>query len=724
MTVKELTQHLADTVSTWKKLDLLRQDDALKLDGMSLDIASVVAVARENQAAQVSPDPKVSNRVIAGVKTLHEYLEKGYFIYGVNTGFGGNADSRTPEVGKLQQALLQLTQTGILAENRNVHGSVDSLPLSWVRASIVVRCNHLLRGHSGVRLDIIKAMLELLRNNMTPIIPLRGSISASGDLMPLSYIVGVLEGNPDIKVYWDCQPEPCVLSSPAALEAIGITPFVLGPKEGLGLINGAAPSAAVGSLAVYDANQLAVLSQVLTAMTCEAMVGNAENYHEFPALIRPHPGQIEVASNIRNVIEGSKLVETSAAKDHFRQGLFQDRYALRGASQWLGPQLEDLALSMKQITTELNSTQDNPVIDSKSGEIYFCCNFQAASVTSAMEKTRGALQMMGKLLFSYSSELINPDLSKGLPPNLVADEPSLSFTMKGVDINMAAYLSELGWLTHSVTPHVQSAEMHNQPINSLALISARYTMQAVEIVSMMSACLLYVACQALDLRVRDLKFMEALEDQVKKAVEEQSGHLGEEKGNLQKSLKEAVVRSWRESSREDLHVRIRHMSDAIAAAWVALSYNNIAENSIDHLKLVQKHICQQAEALFKKMQQKSFNGELDTESYLGVSSKLLYRFVRKELNVPFHCGLVEHPTVKGSDVPTRSRKTIGSWISIVFDAIVDGRIQTPVRDSYTKTMGKGVNGKLQDGVVKKPQSSVKRSAAGKRQINGSGNPAA
>ncbi|KAF3318484.1 hypothetical protein TWF173_007891 [Orbilia oligospora] len=691
MTVKELTQHLADTISTWKKLDLLRQDDDLKLDGMSLDIASVVAVARENQAARVSPDPKVSNRVIAGVKTLHEYLEKGYFIYGVNTGFGGNADSRTPEVGKLQQALLQLTQTRILAENRNIHGSIDSLPLSWVRASIVVRCNHLLRGHSGVRLDIIKAMLELLRNKMTPIIPLRGSISASGDLMPLSYIVGVLEGNPDIKVYWDRQPEPCVLSSPAALEAIGITPFVLGPKEGLGLINGAAPSAAVGSLAVYDANQLAVLSQVLTAMTCEAMVGNAENYHEFPALIRPHPGQIEVASNIRNVIEGSKLVETSAAKDHFRQGLFQDRYALRGASQWLGPQLEDLALSMKQITTELNSTQDNPVIDSKSGEIYFCCNFQAASVTSAMEKTRGALQMMGKLLFSYSPELINPDLSKGLPPNLVADEPSLSFTMKGVDINMAAYLSELGWLTHSVTPHVQSAEMHNQPINSLALISARYTMQAVEIVSMMSACLLYVACQALDLRVRDLKFMEALEDQVRKAVEEQSGHLGGE----------------RNPSEEP--------QSSSSATWVALSHNNIAENSIDHLKLVQKYICQQAEALFKKMQQKSFNGELDTESYLGVSSKLLYRFVRKELNVPFHCGLVEHPTVKGSDVPTRSRKTIGSWISIIFDAIIDGRIQTPVCDSYTKTVGKGVNGKLQNGVKKF------KGAAGKRQINGNGN---
>ncbi|KAK6503254.1 hypothetical protein TWF481_008283 [Arthrobotrys musiformis] len=690
MTAKVASSHLTGTLGIWDKLDMLRLDNDLSLDGMSLDIASVIAVARENHSARISPDPKVSNRVIAGVKTLHEYLEKGYFIYGVNTGFGGNADSRTPEVGKLQQALLQLTQTGIMTENGNLHGSLGTLPLSWVRASIFVRCNHLLRGHSGVRLDIIKAMLELLRNNLTPIIPMRGSISASGDLMPLSYIVGVLEGNPDIKVYWDCKPEPRILSAPEALQTIGIEPFVLGPKEGLGLINGAAPSAAVGSLAVYDANRLAILSQVLTAMTCEAMLGNAENYHEFPAAIRPHPGQIEVAANIREVLEGSKLVEISAAKDHFRQGLFQDRYALRGASQWLGPQLEDLELSMKQITTELNSTQDNPVIDSESGEIFFCCNFQAASVTTAMEKTRGALQMMGKLLFSYSSELINPDLSKGLPPNLVADEPSLSFTMKGVDINMAAYLSELGWLTHSVTPHVQSAEMHNQPINSLALISARYTMQAVELVSMMSACLLYVACQALDLRVRDLTFMEALKEELKNIIEETLGHLGEEKEEFQQSIKVAVVRSWRDSSREDLHIRIRNMSDSIAAAWLTLSHKTAANASIEHLKLVQDHISQQAEALFKAAQQKSFDGELDTGSYLGVSSKLLYNFVRKELGVPFHCGLVEHPTVKGDDVPNRERKTTGSWISKIFEAIVDGRIQTPLRKAYTEGYQNGV----------------------------------
>ncbi|KAF3920310.1 Imidazolonepropionase [Arthrobotrys entomopaga] len=678
------SSHIADTLSSWEKYSLLMRDGTFALDGQSLDIASVVAAARDNIAPHTSPDPELTKRVDASVKTLHECLEKG-----VNTGFGGSADSRTNEVEKLQQSLLQLTQSGIYLKSDNCHDMPDCMPLSWVRASIITRCNHLLRGHSGVRMDVMNALLELLRNGLTPIIPLRGSISASGDLMPLSYIAAVLEGNPDIQVYHDCKPEPRIISAKDALSVAGLTAFTLGPKEGLGLTNGSSPSTAVGSLAVYDANRLLVLAQSLTAMTCEAMMGNAENYHEFAAAIRPHAGQIEIAANVRGMLAESKLVETSASKDHFRQGLFQDRYALRGAPQWLGPQLEDLLASAKQITIELNSTQDNPVIDSESGEIYYSCNFQAASVTSAMEKTRGALQMIGRLLFSFTSEMINPDLNKGLPPNLVADEPSLSFTMKGVDINMAAYLSELGYLTHSVTPHVQSAEMHNQPINSLALISARYTMQAVELVSMMSACSLYVACQALDLRVRDLTFLNLLDEEVKRATEGTLNQLGQEKiDSLQNELKKAIRRSWSGSSREDTHVRIRYLVDSMAPILMTTAFENPTKCSIATIKALQELVSQYATSSFQAVQKKSFHGELNTESYLGVTSKLLYNFVRKELEVPFHCGLAEHPSVEGKAVdalPARPRKTVGSWISIIFKAVVDGRIQKPLLGNHTGT---------------------------------------
>jgi phenylalanine ammonia-lyase len=500
--------------------------------------------------------------------------------------------------------------------------------------------------------------------------------------MPLSYLVGILEGNPDIKVYWDRKPEAEIVSAVRALGIIGIPPFILRPKEGLSLINGSAASAAVASLAAHEASQLVLLAQGLTALTCEAMMGNAENYHEFPAKIRPHPGQIEVAANIRMGIVNSKLIETSGTKDRLRQGLIQDRYALRGASQWLGPVVEDLRLAIQQLTTELNSTQDNPVIDSESGEVYFCSNFQAASVSMAMEKTRGGLQMIGKLLFSYSSELINPDLNKGLPANLAADDPSLSFTMKGVDINMAAYMSELGFLANSVTSHVQSAEMNNQPINSLALISARYTLQAVELVSMMSAALLYVTCQAVDLRILHETFLADLKGVLDMAFESVNIPL-EKKSVVQAELLRALHGSWRHSARDDLSVRIQALSTAIAPVLLANSESLGVKDPITVIESLQKEICQKAKSLFEALRARSFSGDLNAESSLGPAAKALYHFVRRDLEVPFHCGIGEHPTCDteaAADVPHRPRKTIGSWISIIYDAVRDGRIRRPLRN--------------------------------------------
>jgi phenylalanine ammonia-lyase len=151
-------------------------------------------------------------------------------------------------------------------------------------------------------------------------------------------------------------------------------------------------------------------------------------------------------------------------------------------------------LAHTQVTTELNSTSDNPLVDVSHSDIHSGGNFQAASITAAMEKARLSLQMIGKMLFSQCTELINPALNNGLPANLAADDPSLSFGMKGIDVNVAAYMSELAYLANPISNHVQSAEQHNQAINSLAFISARYTMDAVDLVSLISASFIYVGC--------------------------------------------------------------------------------------------------------------------------------------------------------------------------------------------------------------------------------------
>jgi phenylalanine ammonia-lyase len=254
------------------------------------------------------------------------------------------------------------------------------------------------------------------------------------------------------------------------------------------LINGTAPSTAVASLALYETHQLAVLSQLLTILASEALGGNLAWLTPFSGDIRPDVGQKEVSSNIRAFVAGSKLVTGvvdvgNTEKDRFKLGLCQDRYAIPSSAQWMRAQLEDLMLAHTQVTTELNSTSDNAVVDVSTSDAYCSANFQAASITSAMEKTCLSLQMMGKMLFGQCTEMINLALSNGLP----ADDPSLSFTMKGIDVNMAAYQSELAYLANSVSSHVQCAEQHNQAGNSLALVSARYTMQAVDLVSLTCA---------------------------------------------------------------------------------------------------------------------------------------------------------------------------------------------------------------------------------------------
>lgn len=150
---------------------------------------------------------------------------------------------------------------------------------------------------------------------------------------------------------------------------------------------------------------------------------------------------------------------------------------------------------------EINATTDNPIIDSQNGRVVHGGNFQAMAITSAMEKTRSALEIIGPMLFAQCTELINPAFSNGLPPNLTVNEPSGCFLLKGVDISIAALQAELGFLANPFTSHTQNAEMCNQSLNSLAFLSARYTHSALDVLSQLAAACILSLCQALDIRV-------------------------------------------------------------------------------------------------------------------------------------------------------------------------------------------------------------------------------
>lgn len=608
----------------------------------------------------------------------------------MNTGFGGSADTRTKDVYGLQNSLMQLVQSGVLtmANHRTDGNSIDgnglhAMPGSHTKATMLVRCNSMIRGHSAMSLPVVNAIIELLRRNITPLVPLRGSISASGDLMPLSYIAGAIQGNPDVFVRTSSpRGQDELVSAQTALERVGLSPIILGPKEGLSLINGTAASAAVASLALHDTQRLAVLSQLLTALTSEALASNVEWAHPFIAQVHPHVGQIEAAQNIRSFLSGSKLTNgLETTKDRLVAGLAQDRYALRSSPQWIGPQLEDLILAENQLTVELNSTSDNPIVNVAQDDIHSGANFQATAVTSAAEKTRSCLQMLGKLLFSQTSEMINHNLNNGLPSNLVADDPSLSFCLKGVDVNMAAYQSEIAYLANPVSSHVQAAEMHNQAINSLALLSARYTATAVELLSLMAASSIYTGCQGVDLRVMHLTFL----DQFKSTAHwifstALLDTMAREK--LDEAFADfwkALCANWYKTGSLDADERCEHATSTLAIVLTQPPHLSST------LTLIQVHELQKSFCVmmleFYRLHRESFFKQPTTAQYLGHGSKRLYTFVRDSLGVPMHCGLVEHPTPQDKDnnmLNGRAKKTIGSWISIVHEAVCDGRIHSEV----------------------------------------------
>lgn len=590
-----------------------------------------------------------------------------------------------------------------------------AMPSEWVKGTMLVRCNTIVRGHSAVTLRVIETIVALLRNDMTPVIPLRGSISASGDLSPLSYVAGTVTGSPDIYV----RSSNRIVSAEQALREINIQPIILGPKEGLGLMNGTATSAAVASLAIYETHHLIILSQVLTAMAFEALLGSVTSLDAFLADIRPHRGQIESGTTIRQFLQGSQLARGLIYKDDMRQSsglLYQDRYALRTASQWIGPQIEDLLLAHEQVTTELNSTTDNPLVDVSGQTAHHGGNFQAVSITSAMEKTRLSLQMIGKLLFAQCSELINPMLNNGLPPNLAADEPSMSVTMKGVDVGMASYMSELAYLANPVSSHVQSAEMHNQAVNSLAFISTRYTLQCVELVSLMSASYLYAVCQALDLRVLQRTFFQHLEPALRATNHEILGRCLSPAAvdELDAKLWAHVQETWKSSSSQDTHERVTHITDTALAILTQSLIDSPQGPMHEFTSTIQSWKAQAYAVLTNTYTstRSQYFAHQNAADYLGRAPRKIYLFVRETLGVPFHKGLEDHPTPKEPMSAEGNRKqTIGSWIGVIYESLRSGKLHEPLMDCLAEAglvpadgsmdgpskIGAAVNGHRADG---------------------------
>ena len=643
-------------------------------------------------------------------------------LLGVNTGFGGSANTRTQGIEALQRGLIRGLHYGILVEPKPLasadnaeHTSsgfsraalplddpivTTSMPESWVRASMLIRLNSLASGASGVKTSTIETLAQLLEKDIVPRIPLRGSISASGDLSPLSYLGGLMQGKSSITAWTGSRStgDRQIQRADHALAGSSIAPIRLGPKEGLAIVNGTSVSAGVAALAMQEAHCQAVLSQVLTAMTVEALRGTDESFDPFFAQVRPHPGQDESAQNIYAFLKVSRLVDRKSGSKP--SSLRQDRYSVRTASQWIGPVLEDLLLAHEQVTIEINSVTDNPLVDTSSERMLHGGNFQAKSITSAMEKVRQGCQSLGRMLSVQCTELINPATNGGLPPNLVVDEPSESFLWKGIDIMVAALQSELGFLANPVGTHVQTAEMGNQAINSLALISARYTLDALQVLTQLSAAHLIALCQALDLRAMHLRFLETLNghfaEGLRAAFPEEAWPLSESQGTgeVEKLWIGIVQDVWTAFTKllddtGNLDSSNRFETIAKSLQPTILDHSPKTAETLTRLEAWTRHFSSLATSLFTS-NRASYVLNPDATPYLGVASARMYAFVRQKLRVP----LIQEATITtpevergdfefdGDDSPggstDQTSSSMGKYVTTVYEAMRSGELYTVV----------------------------------------------
>jgi histidine ammonia-lyase len=380
------------------------------LDGFSLTLKDVLAVARERVPVGIAPAARA--RVAASRQSVEAALARGQTIYGVNTGFGKLAHVRIP-ADRLRQLQVNLIRS-------HASGVGDPLPDDAVRAMMLLRANVLLRGTSGVRLALPELLTEMLNRGMHPRVPSQGSVGASGDLAPLSHLALALIGEGE---------------DGAALRAGGLTPITLEAKEGIAFVNGTQAQTGIAALLVHDAWALWQAAHAAAAMSLEAVRGTPDPFDARIHDARPHPWQQQSAAVLRGLLADSEIRESHRENDP----RVQDAYSLRCTPQVLGAAGEGLSFAERLVTTELNAATDNPLVfgdDVVSGG-----NFHGQPVALALDVLAIALTTLAGLAERRLERIVNPDLSSGLPAFLAGD-PGVESGYMTPQITAAALAAE------------------------------------------------------------------------------------------------------------------------------------------------------------------------------------------------------------------------------------------------------------------------------------------
>lgn len=366
---------------------------AVVINGKDLTIEEVIRVCRGMEKVEISEEAQVAVNKARGY--IDSKLEEGAIIYGLTTGFG-----------KFANVFIDMDQTAELQHNLIIShtcGMGEPYEQKYVRAAMLLRCNALSRGNSGIRLSTIQTMVDMLNAGVHPQVPCKGSLGASGDLAPLSFIALGLIGLGEVEYKGKIMP------AADAMEKTGISPVKLVAKEGLALNNGTQMMTAVGVNVLWDAMNLAKIADIAGAMTSEALHGITKAYDHKVHELRGHQGQIDVASNLMTLLEGSKNAK------RIQETKVQDPYTLRCIPQIHGASRDAFKYVFDAVSREINAVTDNPIVFPDDDDVISGGNFHGQPMALAFDFLKIAVSELANVSERRAERLINPALAEGLP---------------------------------------------------------------------------------------------------------------------------------------------------------------------------------------------------------------------------------------------------------------------------------------------------------------------
>lgn len=461
-----------------------------ELTGTNLTLYGVAHIAKAKHTdVHITIHPKSIDAMKASRQVVLDIVRRGKPVYGINTGFGALASKQIAEsdLAQLQYNLIRSHCTGVGAPfSREV-----------TRAIMLVRANCLIQGFSGVNPDIIKLLIDMLNHGITPVVPEKGSVGASGDLAPLSHIALALIGEGDVEF------EGKVVRSDFALHQVGLHPAQLGPKDGLALINGTSVMLALGALAFVDAEKIMKQADVISCLTLDAVRGTASAFDLRISKLKPQPGQLAVSENLLKIIAGSEIIHS-----HPEDGKVQDPYSLRCIPQVHGACRQTLRHAYEVLETELNSVTDNPLVFSETGDVVSGGNFHGEALALVLDYLAMGVSEIGNIAERRVEKMMNPHFSD--LPAFLTKNSGLNSGLMIAHVTMAALASENKGLCHPASVDSIPTSTDKEDHVSMGVTAGRKLHEVIRNVQHCLAIELLCNTQGLEF-LRPLKTSPALE---------------------------------------------------------------------------------------------------------------------------------------------------------------------------------------------------------------------